>query len=112
MCAAHSIQRYLITCRVTQTYDSGSCVYFYFAFNYAGLADPLRVYEELEDLARVEILASGGSISHHHGVGKLRAKWYPSQVSGTGVSLYRATKRELDPNNIFAIDNLLPDSKL
>ncbi|OCT63629.1 hypothetical protein XELAEV_18044727mg [Xenopus laevis] len=57
----------LSTCRVTQTYDAGACVYFYFAFNYRGLSDPVHVYEEIEFAAREEILANGGSLSHHHG---------------------------------------------
>ncbi|NXF34710.1 ADAS protein, partial [Nyctibius bracteatus] len=36
------------TCRVTQTYDAGACVYFYFAFNYRGISDPIHVYEQIE----------------------------------------------------------------
>lgn len=39
---------YCFTQRVTQTYDAGACVYFYFAFNYRGLADPVHVYEQVE----------------------------------------------------------------
>jgi len=31
-----------------------------------GLADPLKIYEEIEDAARDEIFKSGGCISHHH----------------------------------------------
>uniref|UniRef100_A0A7N4PV74 Alkylglycerone-phosphate synthase n=1 Tax=Sarcophilus harrisii TaxID=9305 RepID=A0A7N4PV74_SARHA len=57
----------LSTCRVTQTYDAGACIYFYFAFNYRGISDPLTVFEETEAAAREEILANGGSLSHHHG---------------------------------------------
>ncbi|KPP79573.1 Alkyldihydroxyacetonephosphate synthase, peroxisomal-like [Scleropages formosus] len=38
----------LATCRVTQTYDAGACVYFYFAFNYRGLADPVNIYGRVE----------------------------------------------------------------
>ncbi|XP_064875533.1 alkyldihydroxyacetonephosphate synthase, peroxisomal-like isoform X3 [Oncorhynchus nerka] len=57
----------LTSCRVTQTYDSGACIYFYFAFNYRGLADPVHTYEQVEHAAREEILANGGSLSHHHG---------------------------------------------
>ena len=38
----------LFSHRVTQTYDSGACVYFYFAFNYRGLSDPLNVYLQVE----------------------------------------------------------------
>ncbi|XP_067015174.2 alkylglycerone-phosphate synthase [Anabrus simplex] len=105
-CKALGIKKYLISCRVTQTYDVGSCVYFYFGFKCTGLPDPLGTYEKLEERARDEILSSGGSLSHHHGVGKLRAKWFPNQVSQLGVQLYRATKEQLDPNNIFATGNL------
>ncbi|XP_055616526.1 alkyldihydroxyacetonephosphate synthase [Toxorhynchites rutilus septentrionalis] len=107
-CAKHSIQHYLISCRVTQSYDAGACVYFYFGFNHTGFSDPVHIYETIESHAREEILSSGGSISHHHGVGKIRARWYPGSVSDVGVSLYRATKQELDPNNIFAVGNFLP----
>lgn len=39
---------YLFSYRVTQTYDAGACVYFYFAFNYRGLSDPVHVYEQVE----------------------------------------------------------------
>lgn len=105
-CEAAGINRYLISCRVTQTYDVGSCVYFYFAFKWNGVGNPLTTYEHLEQLARDEILASGGSLSHHHGIGKLRSRWFPSQVSKLGVELYQATKRQLDPKNIFANGNI------
>lgn len=103
-----NIANYLISCRVTQTYDAGAAVYFYFGFNYEGRSDPVEAYEHIENCARDEILSSGGSLSHHHGVGKLRSRWYPRTVGDVGVGLYRAAKRELDPKNIFAAGNLLP----
>ncbi|CAG5088473.1 Similar to ADPS: Alkyldihydroxyacetonephosphate synthase (Drosophila melanogaster) [Cotesia congregata] len=108
-CKERGIKHYLMSCRVTQTYDAGCCIYFYLAFNYIGLHEPVETYETIEENARAEILASGGSISHHHGVGKMRAKFYPEAVGQTGVSLYRAMKEHLDPNNIFAAGNLVPN---
>ena len=33
---------------MTQTYDVGACMYFYFGFKYAGLSDPVHVYEQIE----------------------------------------------------------------
>jgi alkyldihydroxyacetonephosphate synthase len=96
----------MVSYRVTQTYDVGCCVYFYFALKWNGVGNPLTTYEHLEASARNEILASGGSLSHHHGIGKLRSRWFPSQVSKLGVELYRATKRQLDPKNIFANGNI------
>lgn len=107
-CKERGIKHYLMSCRVTQTYDAGCCIYFYLAFNYIGLHEPVETYETIEENARAEIIASGGSISHHHGVGKMRAKFYPEAVGETGVSLYRAMKEHLDPNNIFAAGNLDP----
>ncbi|CAH1241220.1 AGPS [Branchiostoma lanceolatum] len=95
------------TCRVTQTYDSGACVYFYFAFNYRGLSNPVHVYEEIENAARDEIMACGGSLSHHHGVGKLRKKWLSQTVSDVGIGMMKAVKQYTDPQNIFGSNNLI-----
>ena len=29
-------------------YDAGACVYFYFGFNYRGVGNPVKLYEEIE----------------------------------------------------------------
>ncbi|XP_059051555.1 alkyldihydroxyacetonephosphate synthase [Achroia grisella] len=108
-CATRGIQHYLISCRLTQTYDAGCCIYFYFAHNSEKFIDPVATYEEIEEAARDEIIASGGSISHHHGVGKLRKKWYTDTVSEPGRELLLAMKRVLDPDNIFALGNMALD---
>jgi alkyldihydroxyacetonephosphate synthase len=80
--------------------------------NAAGVADALTIYEDIESRARDEAIASGGNISHHHGVGQKKRRWVPRQISPTAVSLYRAIKKELDPKNIFAVENIiLPESK-
>ncbi|CAG9824150.1 unnamed protein product [Phaedon cochleariae] len=110
-CRLAGITHHIINCRVTQTYDAGCVIYFYLGFNHAALGDPVDIHNRLEEKARDEIVACGGSISHHHGVGKLRRKWYPQTVSDVGVDLYLAAKKHLDPKNIFATDNLV-QSKL
>lgn len=58
-CKKHGIDYFLISCRVTQTYDAGACVYFYFGFRYNTQSDPVHTYEEIENKARDEILSSG-----------------------------------------------------
>ena len=59
-CKKHNINHYLISCRVTQTYDAGACVYFYFGFRWnPECQNPVDLYEEIELMARNEILASG-----------------------------------------------------
>ncbi|XP_054578770.1 alkyldihydroxyacetonephosphate synthase, peroxisomal isoform X2 [Eptesicus fuscus] len=97
----------LSTCRVTQTYDAGACIYFYFAFNYRGISDPLTVFDQTEAAAREEILANGGSLSHHHGVGKLRKQWLKESISDVGFGMLKSVKEYVDPNNIFGNRNLL-----
>ncbi|XP_033254415.1 alkyldihydroxyacetonephosphate synthase-like [Drosophila miranda] len=107
-CHKRRITFYTISCRVTQTYDVGACIYFYFGFRCVDVANPVELFEAIEHSARDEILSCGGSLSHHHGVGKIRSSWYRKAVTDTGSSLYSATKRHLDPKNIFALGNLLP----
>ena len=67
----------------------------------------MAVYAEIEDAARDEIMKHGGSISHHHGVGKLRKKFLPRSIGNTGVEILKGLKNSIDPNNIFATGNLI-----
>ena len=96
-----------VSARVTQCYETGCAVYFYFGFIYKGLKDPVRTYCEIEDAARDEILANGGSISHHHGIGKIRKKWVKETISETGVHLLKGIKNTIDPKNIFVANNVI-----
>ncbi|KAL0477891.1 alkyldihydroxyacetone phosphate synthase [Acrasis kona] len=95
-----------ICARVSQVYDNGACVYFYFGFVYKGLKDPVKTFSEVEAEARNEILAQGGSLSHHHGVGKLRKEWMESVVSPVGLDILRKIKNQVDPQNIFCNGNM------
>lgn len=94
-----------ITARVTQVYRTGVCIYFYFGFYYKGIPNPQNVYLELENIARDEILNSGGSLSHHHGIGKLRRAFLPRIMSPAGLQWKRELKKSLDPTNIFGAGN-------
>jgi alkyldihydroxyacetonephosphate synthase len=96
----------MISSRVTQVYDEGACVYFYLAINGTDVPNAAHHLEETENAARDEIMACGGSISHHHGVGKVRQRWFADQVSDLGVEMYKSIKHHVDPNNIFAAGNL------
>jgi alkyldihydroxyacetonephosphate synthase len=94
-----------VTARVTQVYPTGVCIYFYFGFYYKGISDPQNLYLELENIARDEILKSGGSLSHHHGVGKLRRAFLPRIMSETALQWKRELKKSLDPTNVFGAGN-------
>jgi alkyldihydroxyacetonephosphate synthase len=91
--------------RVTQTYHAGVCVYFTMAFYCRGLADPGAVFHEVEQALRQVVLDHGGSLSHHHGVGKIRQHFLPQVHSPAGLEAIRGAKRGIDPANIFGIGN-------
>jgi alkyldihydroxyacetonephosphate synthase len=91
--------------RVTQTYHAGVCVYFTMGFSGHGLADPAAAFEQIEHALRQVVLDHGGSLSHHHGVGKIRQSFLPQVHSAAGLELIRAAKRAVDPGNVFGIGN-------
>ena len=82
-------------------------MYVYFGFNFHGLEDPVRAFTEMENAARDTIIESGGSISHHHGIGKHRKKWLAQHHGSTGMALLHGIKTMVDPKNTFAAGNLL-----
>ena len=94
-----------VTCRVTQVYQTGVCVYFYFGFHHKGMERPDLVYAELEHAARDEILRSGGSLSHHHGVGKIRRGFLPRIFSPAALEWAAEVRRAVDPTRNFGIAN-------
>eukprot|EP01006_Ploeotia_vitrea_P036000 TRINITY_DN65957_c11_g2_i1.p2 TRINITY_DN65957_c11_g2~~TRINITY_DN65957_c11_g2_i1.p2 ORF type:complete len:546 (+),score=296.86 TRINITY_DN65957_c11_g2_i1:186-1823(+) len=96
-----------VSSRISQTYDTSACVYVYFGFIWKGLENPIQVFSEIEDEARKEILRLGGSLSHHHGVGKLRRHFMPEIITPPGLAMLRGLKKSVDPKNIFANGNLV-----
>jgi glycolate oxidase len=69
--------------------------------------------EELTVIARVvektlrHVLALGGTVAAEHGIGKIKRKWLPLQMSALQISMMLAVKRELDPLGILAPGNIL-----
>lgn len=103
--ARHLPGRPFVSCRVTQVYPTGVCIYFYLAIYYKGVKEPSRIFAEIEAAARDEILLSGGSLSHHHGIGKLRKKFLPRIMSAPTQHWLTSLKNAWDPGNIFGAQN-------
>jgi alkyldihydroxyacetonephosphate synthase len=53
-------------------------------------------------------LGAGGSIAHHHGIGRVRRGWLPQEIGASGVEVLHALKRALDPDGLMNPGNLLP----
>ncbi len=95
----------IVCSRITQLYDEGVCVYFYFCMNFKNVPKPSVVFSQIETAAREEILSSGGSLSHHHGIGKAKAK-FMNEVNSTNLKkVLMKVKDAFDPNNVFGVRN-------
>lgn len=93
------------TGRFTQVYPTGVAIYFYMGFYAKGVADPIGEYAALEHAAREEILAAGGALSHHHGVGKLRQDFMKDVFSPGALRVAQQIKQAMDPQGIFGAKN-------
>lgn len=94
-----------ITGRVTQVYEAGVCLYFYLGFYAKGVEEPTRVFHDFEAAVREEVLESGGSLSHHHGIGKLRQDFMEDIMSESALKSKKHLKDALDPTNVFGAAN-------
>lgn len=91
--------------RISQVYHSGVCIYFTHGFSIKGVDNPEKLFSNIEHKLREEILNAGGSLSHHHGVGKLRKDFMPQTISPASIRLLKQLKQVSDPNNVFGIRN-------
>lgn len=53
------------------------------------------------------VIALGGTVAAEHGIGKIKSRWLPLQMSATQQAMMRAVKHELDPLNLLARGNIL-----
>jgi alkyldihydroxyacetonephosphate synthase len=93
--------------RISQIYDNGVCVYFYYGIGPTKDRDQFEVFDELTELLRKTIKEAGGSVSHHHGIGKKNKNWYASAVSEVGVEVMKSIKTHIDPINVFGVGNMI-----
>ncbi|HWC85888.1 MAG TPA: FAD-binding oxidoreductase [Solirubrobacteraceae bacterium] len=96
----------LVLCHVSHVYASGASLYFTVAC--AQLEDPVAQWRTAKAAASDAILAAGGTISHHHGVGRDHREWYAREVGALGVAMVRAVKSVLDPAGILNPGVLFP----
>jgi len=94
-----------ISPRITQVYHTGVCIYFTHGFCAKGVEQPEEVFSAIERSLRQSILDAGGSISHHHGVGKLRRDFMPQTLSPAAIQMIKELKQSADPQNVFGIGN-------
>ena len=85
----------------SHSYPDGACLYFTFAGRPEGGTDAKEgYYRAAWDAGTRAVLAGGGALSHHHGVGLNRSRFMREALGGA-FEVLAATKRALDPNGIL-----------
>lgn len=82
---------------LSHAYPQGANLYFIFIGKFKDKEEYLEYQFGIFD--RIE--KCGASVSHHHGVGKMTAKWVESSIGTTNLNVFRALKNHFDPNNIM-----------
>ena len=91
---------------LSHSYLDGACLYFTILY-------PIEIGREIEQWSAIKhdateaIVAAGGTISHHHGVGIDHRPWMVREKGALGVEALRAVKRAVDPSGVMNPGKLL-----
>jgi alkyldihydroxyacetonephosphate synthase len=99
----------LVFCHLSHAYADGASLYFTF-ISRARRGAELEQWAEVKRTACEAIVAHGGTITHHHAVGRDHAPYMEAEVGATGLDVLQAMKEELDPLDIMNPEKLVPKS--
>jgi alkyldihydroxyacetonephosphate synthase len=106
--AALAAHAQAVGCHLSHLYPSGSSLYFTFLVSGADDRDAEARYLAAWDQAVRSCADMGGTITHHHGVGRLKAGYLAGDLGETGVDVLARIKAALDPAGIMNPRVLLP----
>ncbi len=96
---------HLVMCHISHVYASSASLYFTVV---SGQITRDADWDAAKTAVNEAIIAAGGSISHHHGVGTEHRAAYAQEIGPVGVEVLRAVKRALDPAGILNPGILVP----
>jgi alkyldihydroxyacetonephosphate synthase len=96
----------LVLCHVSHLYETGASLYFTFLARAKPGAE-LDQWRAAKEAASEAIVAAGGTITHHHAIGRDHARWLEHETGPAGLEALRAMKERLDPAGIMNPGKLL-----
>jgi alkyldihydroxyacetonephosphate synthase len=90
----------IVTCRFTHVYPDGVAPYFT-VLAPSTHDDQLAMWDEVKAAVSEALLAAGGTITHHHAVGRDHRPWYDRQRPDLFARVLAASKSTLDPSGIL-----------
>jgi FAD/FMN-containing dehydrogenase len=95
----------------SHSYINGTNMYFNYFYDLLDVPpeqEATHIYLPIVSIIVEETLRHGGSIVHHHGIGKARAPW-AKEEHGSSYPLLEAVKHALDPHGIMNRGTILPE---
>lgn len=92
----------------SHAYRTGINLYFSFAVQPKDKTQLRQAYAACWQAILQASLDAGGTISHHHGIGRVRREWLARELGEGGLSALRAVKRALDPTGFMNPGVLIP----
>jgi alkyldihydroxyacetonephosphate synthase len=89
-----------VSCRFTHAYPDGPAPYYSISAP-SRHGSQLAQWAEIKAAASDALIAAGGTITHHHAVGRDHRPWYDRQRPELFAAALRAAKRELDPRGVL-----------
>jgi alkyldihydroxyacetonephosphate synthase len=99
-----------VTCRFTHVYPDGPAPYFTFHF-FTGSDGMVEKAMAIKRAAYDAMLECGGTITHHHAVGRLHMPWYERQRPELFGRVLEAAKRTVDPQGLMNPGVLVPTAQ-
>ncbi len=97
----------VVQCHISHAYPDGASLYFTYIFPRA-LEREVEQWRAIKTAASEAVVAHGGTISHHHGVGEDHLPWIAAEKGALGIDVLRAVKMALDPNGVMNPGKLIP----
>jgi alkyldihydroxyacetonephosphate synthase len=97
----------IVFCHLSHAYADGASLYFTFLAR-ARRGAEIEQWREAKAAACEAIVATEGTITHHHAVGRDHAPYMRAEVGELGLDALRAVKDRLDPAGVMNPGKLLP----
>jgi alkyldihydroxyacetonephosphate synthase len=89
-----------LSCRFTHVYTDGPAPYYSFS-GVAPRGGEQEIWRQIKDEATATLVEAGGTVTHHHAVGRMHAEGWAAQRPALFGDILRSVKRTLDPNGIL-----------
>ncbi|HZA20016.1 MAG TPA: FAD-linked oxidase C-terminal domain-containing protein, partial [Actinomycetota bacterium] len=87
-------------CHLSHVYRDGACLYFTMVAMPSSEVEAVTTLGGWWQEGMKACLEAGGTISHHHGIGRMRARWLPDEL-GPWLDVLRGVKKVIDPHGIM-----------